>query len=196
MNAFHNSRYEQSIQSGHKLSKKSIRAAFPLPEVDVVPILSSESLRHFVQRFDSLKTLRIELAPTNSELDNNEFFQQLRLSKRNTGSNKTVVQHQNSKGLDKDNCVAYVEAAKQGNAQIQMKGVDRNGDELKGNNDNFSIRASIDQVGEEINTRVTDVFEKYEDLVKEGVISLGMQTRDDSEKLRESFRRFHRGDVR
>jgi len=194
MIAHHNSRFEQSLRSGTKLSKRAIREQFPFAKVDVVPVVSSESLKHFVRRFDSLKSLRIELAPTNSELDNNEFFQQLRLSKQKVASQKTVVQHQSAKGLDKDNCVAHIEAAKQGNALIQMKGVDSNGDELKGNNDNFSVRASLEEVSEQIDTRAKDVFEKYEELVEKEVITLGMPTKDDSEKLKESFKRFHRGE--
>ncbi len=192
MEAYHHDLFQDAIHSGNRVTKKSLRQKFPLPTVDVVPVVSSESLKHFVQRFDSLNTLKIEVAPTNSELDNSAFFKQLRASKEKVDSQKTVVQHHNAKGLDKDGCIAHVEAAKQGNARIQMKGVDANGDSLIGNNENFSVHATVEP-GDGVDERAKDAFEKYEELVDDKVIDLGKPTRDDSEKLKEIYKRFEQG---
>lgn len=192
MTDFHNALYLQGRHAGRKPSKKSLRAKYPFPEVDVVPVVSSDSLKQFVRRFDTLNTLKIEVAPTNSELDNSEFFKMLRASKEDIASKKTTIQHQNAKGLDKTSCVNQVEAAKQGNARIFMKGVDNNGDELKGNNESFSVRASLEEAGEQMDARAADAYEKYEELVEKKVVTLGSPSRDDSKKLREIYEKFQR----
>lgn len=189
MTTYHHALYQEALRTGARVTKKSLRTRFPFPTVDVVPVVSSESLKHFVNRFELLNTLKIEVAPTNSELDNSEFFKMLRASKQKVDSQKTVVQHQNSKGLDKDGCIAHVEAAKQGNARIQMKGVDANGDALIGNNENFSVHASVEP-GDGVEERAKDAFEKYEELVDEKVIDVGKPTRDDTEKLKDIYKRF------
>jgi hypothetical protein len=193
MESYHLAAYQEGNRSGRRITKKSLRDQFPFPSVDVVPVVSSESLKHFVKRFDVLNTLKIEVAPTNSELDNSELFRMLRASKEDVASQKTVVQHQNPKGLDKDGCIAHVEAAKQGNARIQMKGVDENGDALIGNNENFSVHASLGEPADGVDERATDAFEKYEELVDNKVIDIGKPTRDDTDKLKDVYHRFEQG---
>jgi len=190
MATFHNARYQAERQAGRKVTKKAIKNRFPAPEVDVIPVVSSESLRHFVNRFESLNTLKFEIAPTNSELDNSEFFKMARESKNKVASKKTVIQHHNPDGLNKIECVSTVEAAKQGNVRISMKGTDSNGDELKGNNENFSVRATLDEPREEYDALAIDAYEKYEELVESKVVTLGAPTRDDSKKLEEVFKRY------
>lgn len=190
MSAFQNERYQAERQAGSKVTKKAIKARYPSPEVDVIPVVSSESLKHFVNRFKSLNTLKFEIAPTNSELDNSEFFKMLRESKSNVASKTTVIQHHNPNGLNKAQCVSTVEAAKQGNAHIYMKGTDSNGDELKGNNENFSVRATLEEPGEEYDALAIDAYEKYEELVEDKVVVIGYPTRDDSKKLQDVFKRY------
>jgi hypothetical protein len=175
------------------VSRLAVREEYPFPDVDVVPVVSSDSLKDFVARFDVLSSLRIELAPTNNELDNNEFFRLLRESKADVDSKKTVVQHSNPEGLNKGNCVDHVEAAKQGNARVQMKGKDTAGDELVGSNENFSVRASLDTSADSLTARISAAVDKYEDLVAEKVVDVGKPIHDNLDKLKAAHRRFHGG---
>ena len=185
MTSYRNHLYQQGVSGTKKVTKASLAKKFPNPDVDVIPVVSKESLGDFVKRFETLNTLKLELAPTNSELDNSEFFRMLRQSNEKLSSQKTTVQHQSSSGLNKKECVRQVEAAKQGNLRVAMRGVDTNGDELKGNNENFSVRATIDEPAEDVRSRAVDAYEKYEEMVEEEVVTLGATQRDDAAKLKE-----------
>ena len=93
---YQESQYDQLIDEGEKATKKGMKTLYPIPSVDVVPIVAKESLKKFLNRFELLRTLKVELAQTNNEVDNDELFKDLRIVKDNVGSKKTVVTHQNT----------------------------------------------------------------------------------------------------
>jgi hypothetical protein len=144
---YHSAEFDKLKQSGKKITKKAIAEQFPVPEVRVTPITSQEALKSFINRFELLSTLKIELAPTNNELDNEEFFQDAREAKEQVGSSKTTLTHHHPQGLDKSGVLEHVEAAKQGNLFVQMSGKDKNGDSLKGDNEDFSVLPDYRGVG-------------------------------------------------
>jgi hypothetical protein len=154
-------------------TKKAIAQELPFPTVVVVSVVSSKSLEDFVARFSLLTTFKIEIAPTNNEMDNRKFFGQLRDSKTIVHSAKSVLTHHNSKGLDKEGCIEQAEGAKQGNARIEMKGKDAKGDTLVGDNQSFSVRAKIGSDKANPNSTPEKAFSRYNRLLSEGVIEIG-----------------------
>lgn len=189
--AYQNSVYEQRRDAEEKVTKKAVRELFPVPDVDVVPLVASESLKQFLGRFDKLKTLKIELAPTNNEIDNSGFLKKLRSVSGGTGSKKTVVVQQNNEGLDTKGCQKYAEAAKQGNAFVEMIGVDKNGDDLRGTNENFSVRAQLPTVVEDRDARVKESVTKYSELLDKNIIEIGESGEDYADKLKTVHQKFH-----
>ncbi len=180
----------ENMMEGRRISKASAAEQYPYPDLRVVPVVSQESLKEFINRFDSLNTVKIEVAPTNNELDNNKFFKLLRSSKSSMNSTRTVVQHHNSQGLDKESTLEHVEAAKQGNAFVQMKGKDASGDDLVGDNNNFSVRAIVDTDTDDPDRSIKDLYERYEGLIQEDVINVGQSLDDITGKLKSSYNRF------
>jgi hypothetical protein len=62
------------VAPGIRKTKKTLLTEIPVPDVDVVPIFSSESLATFVNRYKALQVMRISIAETNNEIDNADFF--------------------------------------------------------------------------------------------------------------------------
>lgn len=184
---FHSSQLDQRVRAGEKITKKAIAEQFPIPDVSVTPITSKEALKTFIERFEVLTTLKIELAPTNNELDNEEFFEDTREAKEQVGSSKTTLTHHHSKGLDKKGVLEHVEAAKQGNLQVEMRGKDKNGDDLKGDNEDFSVKATLGTSQVSFDEGVQKSYSRYNDLKAAKIVTEGQQQHDYAEKLREAF---------
>ena len=186
---YRQSLYEQRKNAGKKPKKKDINEEIQIPDVSVVPVVSNESLKDFVARFDILNSLKIEVAATNNELDNEDFFKSLRTRKTEVGSTRTVVQHANSSGLDKQGCLKQVQAAKQGNLLIEMRGTDNSGDELKGDNEAFSVRANLPTASSNVQKCADAAYAKYNELIESEVVQIGEPVDDYSEKLKASFKK-------
>lgn len=184
---YHSSLFDQRIRAGKKITKKDIAEQFPIPDVSVTPITSKEALKTFINRFETLTTLKIELAPTNNELDNEEFFEDAREVKAQVGSSKTTLTHHRSKGLDKNGCLEHVQAAKQGNLRVEMRGKDHNGDDLKGDNEDFSVKASLGTSELGFEEGIATAYSRYSDLKEANIVSEGLQQHDYADKLREAF---------
>lgn len=185
--------YGERVESGEKVTRKQVANDIPIPTVDVVPIPASESLKDFIARFEVLSTLKVELAPTNNEVDNEDFFKQLRGTKKEVGSATTRLVHTNSNGLDKKGVYEHVNAAKQGNAYVTMVGEDQNGDELRGNNNDFSVRANIGEAGMDYAAILAKSYTQFSSLVKKGVVTLGKASDDLTKRLRASLKRHSEG---
>jgi hypothetical protein len=152
-----------------------------VPEVEVVPMFSSQTLAEFVLRYRELRKMRIWLAETNSEIDNLEFFRELRELKNQTGSTKTSMEHSNPRGLTKSAVVEQLGAASQGNAFIRMDGVDDNGDILTGDNSHFNLRVPVERNEVEQNPARAGqhLREKFNELVDKGIVQVGAQPETD-----------------
>lgn len=190
--AYRQALYEERKNAGAKPTKKSLASEIEVPDVSVVPVVNNESLKDFVARFDVLNSLKLEVAATNNELDNEDFFKSLRIRKTEVGSTRTVVQHANPNGLDKDGCLKQVQAAKQGNIFIEMRGKDDSGDELKGNNEAFSVRANLPSSSGNVERCAVAAFAKYRELLDSDVVQIGESVDDYTEKLKDSFKKYSR----
>lgn len=186
--ALHSARYDELQERGETITRKQLKEDLPIPEIDVTPLTSSEALQAFIDRFGILTSLKVELAPTNNELDNEEFFADTREAQELVGGRKTTLTHTNSNGLDKEGCLEHVAAAKQGNLHVEMKGKDHNGDDLKGNNSDFSVRASLGATEVDLDNGVARAYSRYKQLKEDDVVSEGAHLNDYAVKLREAFR--------
>jgi hypothetical protein len=137
-----------------------------------------------------LSTIKIEIAPTNNELDNRPLFQKLRDVKKQVGATRTVIQHHNSKGLDKPGTIEHVEAAKQGNALVEMRGEDKQGDQLIGDNSQFSVKAGLGITEGAVDRTAKAAFKKYDELIEEEVIEVGKSRDNVADKILASYQRF------
>jgi hypothetical protein len=99
----------------------------------------------------------------------------MRESKKETKSVKTFVEHHNTKGLKKSAVADQLKPASQGNALIRLRGIDKNGDKLTGNNMDFNVRVPVTKTGTSPLSIAKSLFKDFEKLVKKGVVTVGEQ---------------------
>ena len=131
----------------------------PMPTVELVPLASKETLTSFVNKYEVLKSVEVQLRDTNSEIDNAPFFERVRHEKDAIGSTKTSVKHTNAEGLDKAVAIEQLSvAAPQGNYLIRFDGLDDSGDRLRGNNDDFKIKTPLKDLGDTLESAVKRMY--------------------------------------
>jgi hypothetical protein len=171
---FINSEYEKyKNEDGEKVTKKSLYEKFPKPSLDLIPLTSDESIEAFVRNYETLKYIEISLSDRNDEIDDDPFFEQLQKRKDYLGSDKSVVQHRNSKGLDKEKAISEIgEATAQGNQKVKLNGVDANGDVLRGNNEEFQLRKPLEGLSKVPSKAAGKLYDTFKSLVDDGLVKV------------------------
>lgn len=131
-----------SIEDGvpKKLTKKRLRELLPPVELEIVALSNDEELRAFVARFKTLQSATLRLVKPNSELDNDDFLENVREKADAVGAQTSSLVYKNPDGLDKEQIVEQFEAAaSDGNTEIKLDGKDEVGQTLRGSNNEFKV---------------------------------------------------------
>lgn len=156
-----------------RVTKKDLRAKFPRPSLELIPLTSEESIEEFVRKYKILKTIEIALSDRNDENDNDPFFDLMQKRKDDIGSAKSVLKHSNPEGLDKDVAITEIaEATSQGNQEVKLVGEDEGGDTLRGNNEKFQLRKPLDNLGDSLPEAANDLYVTFSSLVQDGLVKL------------------------
>lgn len=160
-----------------RITKKELTKKFPRPSLEIIALTSDESIENFVRKYDLLKTIEIKFSDRNDETDNDPFFEQLQKRKDAIGSQTSSIKHHNKDGLEKDEAIKEIqEAAEQGNQFIQLTGIDGEGDKLKGNNEKFQLKKTIDGLTGNIEDDAPKLYASFISLVNDGIIKLPAET--------------------
>jgi hypothetical protein len=184
--------YNEFIRNSYKRLKdqgvtlKQLHSEYGHPSLNITSLANTASIREFIGNYDLLKSVEITLLKTNNELDNNDFFEEARKSQEEVQADQTIIKHTNGiTGLNKSSAAKQVESAiGQGNAQVKLQGVDREGNHLKGNNDSFSIKSQIDSLSNKVPDIAKQGYEKFQILVRQGMIQIGESKENVSDKIK------------
>ena len=80
---------------------------YPRPTLEIVPLASEASLEEFVKRFDKLTSLTIRLVTPNNELDNSEFFEDMRDNQKALRATTAKLTYLAPSGLNKPNVLRH-----------------------------------------------------------------------------------------
>ncbi|MBO1014036.1 hypothetical protein IPU70_10790 [Achromobacter sp. SD115] len=163
--------------------KPTLSALFlehPLPTLEVVALASEGSLHAFVQKFKTLKFLSLKLHQPNNEQDFDGFFEQVRGKRKLLGANDADLTYRNAEGLNKAQVAAHAEASLDGNTDIVMDGVDKEGNKLKGNNEDFKVQVPITDIPDSVPEAAMKLFRAFEQSVKTKLIHLAKRVRNDA----------------
>ena len=170
---FINKQYENYKSDGEKVTKKSLCEKFPTPSLELIPLTSDESIEAFVRNYETLKYIEISLSDRNDEIDDDPFFEQLQKRKDYLGSDKSVIQHRNSKGLDKEKAISEIgEATAQGNQKVKLNGVDADGDVLRGNNEEFQLRKPLESLNKVPSKAAQKLYDTFKSLIDDGLVKV------------------------
>lgn len=147
----------------------------PRPVLRITPLTDSQSLEDFVKRFKTVEELVIKLLPTNQEeINNDDFWKDFGRRKSDMNSATATVRFANGKtGLAANEVVAQTYAATGlGNSEVQMRGHDIEGDQLKGNNEDFSLTVEIGTLPKPISKAGATLHSTFKKLSESGHIVL------------------------
>jgi len=164
---------------------------YPPPTLELIPLTSEDSIEDFINKYNVLRSIEIVFSDRNSEFDNNPFFEQLQRRKDLLGSKKSIIRHGNAEGLNKDVAIEEVaDATAQGNQMVKLDGLDAEGDILKGNNEKFQLRKSINELSTKPDEAAKQLYESFINLVQAGLIKLPNISAEGIENIRKLLSRF------
>jgi len=166
----------------------------PRPDLRITPLTDRQSLEEFVKRFKIVEELVIKLLPTNQEeINNDDFWKDLGRRKNDMNSATATVRFANGKdGLATDEVVAQTTAATGlGNSAVQLRGHDIEGDQLKGNNEDFSLTVEIGSLPKPIPKAGASLHSTFKKLTESGHIVLPALAAGVLERVRTLVSRQH-----
>lgn len=150
--------------------RKNILETCHIPELEIVPLSSESSLEKFISEFKLLKKFTVKVLKTNHEINNDEFFENIRKQGDSIHANSGELTYRNSKGLLKEKVKTKAIDALDGNAEIILVGIDKEGHKLDGSNDKFSVKALLPKKITSLKQAARDMYSKFVEFVEKGNI--------------------------
>lgn len=174
-----------------KTTKKHLREVYPRPYLRVTPLSDKQSLKDFVGRLKHIDDLSIKLLPTNDEeINNDDFWADFGRRREEMNSNAAKVTFSNTKeGLDGNKVYEQANAASGlGNSEVKLKGYDRQGDTIKGSNDDFSLTVEMESMSRNVKRAAIAKFNQFQQLASQGVIKIPTLAQTTIDKVVSIFR--------
>jgi hypothetical protein len=183
--------FEEGRESPQTVTKRALETQIPTPTLTVVPLPSDESLEGFLDRYAKLKDLEFRLIRPNDEIDGGAMWRSVRASSEDIRSNRTTLSYHNPDGLDKSNTRTQIsEAAKEGNQIVNLKGIDKEGFGLSGNNEHFKLTVTLDDIPTYRPDLKRKLVAQFDHLREAGSISIGDPPADRKPLMRRLIERY------
>ena len=170
----YNLRVQQKLDGiiGKKTTRNELKAEYPNPEVDLIPIASDENIRSFLDRFSKLQSASIEYILPNQDWDDGDLDRAIREKAEEAASQKTKLSFTNKDGLNIEPIAQQIMVAEDANTEIRLSGKDKLGDVLRGNNEDFKFTIKIQQLSSSLSIASVSLYSKLLDYVDSGVIKV------------------------
>lgn len=167
-------------------TRRMLATETPPVDLHIVPLVGAREVHDAISQFGSIESLTITLIASNNELDLDDFFRQLRKENEQLGANKSTLVHRapNKGSLVKEATEAEVKAAgQQGQAQIVVKGVDKNGVELTQSNEKLRLRIEANFKPTTRKKTAQKLYENLMSTVTDGMVKAGVAVHDAKAKV-------------
>ncbi|HEL3825262.1 TPA: hypothetical protein UM684_003533 [Stenotrophomonas maltophilia] len=160
--------------SGRRKKKDRFDEDYQTPTVQLIPLSSPDDIRSFVERYKILRQVKFTFAETNDENPLHDMFAQMRAAKEAVGADTSSLIHGAKDGLDKKQAITQIsEATEQGLNEVQLRGIDAEGDSLSGNTEEFKLKKSIGNISTKPIDAGSTMLKVFNDLKDDGMITLG-----------------------
>lgn len=164
---------EQSKADGKRITKKKLLVEHFPPTLDIIPLTSARSVEDFIRQYEILSSVTYKFSDRNDELDNEGFFRAVQRQKDEVGSRTTTIKHSSPEGLEKEAVIEEVQAATvQGNQRVVMVGTDSSGNTVRGDNNDFQLKTSIEITSHKPTSIAKKMFGKFLELLGDGLIQV------------------------
>ncbi|MFT6088344.1 hypothetical protein [Sulfitobacter sp.] len=160
---------------------KKLYADHVPPSVALVPLTARESIEAFVGRFSKIESLTVYVVKRNQDMNGADLFEALvkKSEEMDASSARFVVNGDKDDGLDIENTTDFVsETTEGGYERVSLRGMDQNGDVLKGTNEDFKLTTELDFSGLTDEQKLQNVFQSYEANKVAGVIKVSERNKD------------------
>jgi hypothetical protein len=178
--------YESAKEADSAFRWKDFYAEHSSPTVALVPLTARESIEAFMERFLKIESLTVYVVKRNQDLDGGALFEALvkKSEEMEASSARFVVNGTKDDGLDIENTTEFVSETTQGGYErVALRGIDENGDILKGTNEDFKLTAELDTTELSQAQLLKKVFETYNANKEAGLIRVSEKDRDALEPL-------------
>lgn len=151
------------------------------PSVALVPLTARESVEAFVARFSKINSLTVHVVKRNQDMNGGDLFEALvkKSEEMSASSSRFVVNGPKDEGLDIENTADFVaETTEGGYERVALRGTDKNGDILKGTNEDFKLTSELDIAGLTDEEKLLRVFQSYDANKEAGVIKVSERDRE------------------
>lgn len=160
---------------------KQLRATFPDPTLEVVPMASDQSLETFLNQYGLLRSITIKFNRTNDEQSHYGFFEQIESNRDYFHSESTALVHQNTAGFKIPTAISFLTPiAEQGNQEISLDGIDKNGNRMRGNNFKFNLKASVQGLAHSMSEKASQLFATFESYRQSGILKASINPNADT----------------
>ena len=175
-----------------RVTKVNLLQDCPRPKLRITALTDKQNLQDFLDRFNQIDRLSIKLLPTNKEqIDNDDFWASFGAKKDKMNSPTTKIEFSNPKdGLSPEAVLKETTAAVGlGNSDINLSGIDVDGDRIKGDNNDFDLSVDVDEVPKAKEEAAKMKYQTFMELAARGAISLPALGADVIEKVKTIFDR-------
>lgn len=173
--------YRATKGENNSYTWKNLYQEHPLPEVALVPLTTRESIEAFVNRFARIDSLTVYIVKRNQDMNGGALFEALlkKSEEMEASSARFVVNGAKDDGLEVESTTEFVsETTEGGYERVSLRGIDKNGDVLKGTNEDFKLTTELD-IGELSEKQILKkAFEAYVANKAAGVIKVSERDRE------------------
>ena len=182
--AFIDKTYETLSEQGEKVTKKQLLEDNPAPSLEIIPISGDEEIEAFLRRYGKLKKIEFRLVNPNDEIDGGKLFNNIREYLGPLNPDSTKLETRSSEGLDTSEAVPRIKAATAtANQEVRLTGLDRDGNDLKGDNHSFQIGAPVDTIPATRGGLIRKLFGIFQNLTRSGAIKVGSERDPAGQKI-------------
>jgi len=176
--------YNEINESDVRITKKKLLGTHPMPNLEVIPLTSTENIEKFLATYDVLRSIEFRMVRPNDEIDGAEIFREVRDYFAGMNSKQTKIISSNNEGLDKEKAIQIIhDASAAGNQEVTLRGADHEGNRITGNNEKFKIDVKIQDFPATSKAKAMKAYELFVSLVEEGLIRLDRQAQDKAQKI-------------
>lgn len=172
-----------------RVTKKALISKYPTPNLRITPLSDEQGLSRFMNRFSHIDELFIRLAPTNQELNNDDFWRDFEERRKKMSSKSVTVHFHNFQdGLNRRSARAQCRSAiAMGNSNLIIRGRDRRGGALRGSNEDFKFSVKVEKLPEDLPGAARRSYEKFKELVAERVVHVPKATSEVAQRIRSLY---------
>jgi hypothetical protein len=163
--------YVAQAAVGERITKKGLREAIKPPTLELIPLTNEDDLEAFIARYGKLQRVDVTVHRRNDEISTSALIANTEAWNELLQGQRTKISTTDSGGLDKEGTArALKEIGDGANETIHLFGKDQNGDSLTGDNDEFSVKVTVDHLVGSAAQKAQRLFAKFQEVVARGLI--------------------------